>query len=53
MQGVSPPLDFFNIRLVQVTLKKGSRSIVFPCCWLPEALQKLFSTEERPRAFIG
>jgi len=45
--------DFFNIRLVQVTLRKDSWSIVFLFRWLPKALEKLFSTEERPRALVG
>jgi hypothetical protein len=45
--------DFFHSRLVQVTLKKGNPSLVFPCCWLPKALEKLFSTEERRRALLG
>jgi hypothetical protein len=45
--------NFFNIRLVQVTLKKDRWSIVFLFCSLPKALDKLFSTEVRLRALVG
>jgi hypothetical protein len=37
--------DVFTIRLAQGTLNRGQPGIVCPCCWLPKALQKLFSTE--------
>ncbi len=33
--------DFFNSRLVEVTLKKDIWSIKFLFCWLPKALEKL------------
>jgi hypothetical protein len=45
--------DFFNIKLVQVTLKKDRWSSVFRFCWRPKALEQPFSTQERLRALVG